>query len=385
MTTSTWRVAAGRLFDPVLAVVLLAACEIEVIVDLHGDHGHHHWPLAANVLVVAGLTVPLAWRRRAPIRAASVITICTVILIAVSLADVSSTNTPQFALFIPPYSPAAYSARRPAIAYLVAFLAAIGFVQVVDHAAAASWVFVVAASGFSWFVGRVLRARRELAGELARTTEQIIAERDAREQLAVADQRIRIASDLQTLVARSVSQMIVYARTARLLLDTDATRANDAMQTVETTGRRALTEMRRLLGVLRDPDQQAALAPQPGIGQIPALIERTRQAGQHVVLEVEGQATPVPARVDLAVYRIVEDLLGADFVDDGSPVEITVRFGANVELAITLGGRDDMIVPTEATRERIALCNGEFDVETGLDGRRRFVVRLPTIFDGASA
>lgn len=386
MNAAAVRAAAGRWLDPVMAAVFLTACELEVMADLRDDHGHRHWSVAINVLVVVGFTLPLAWRRRFPLVSASVVTAFLAIFIAGSLADVSMTNAPQFVLFIPPYSVAAYAPRRRAIPFLAAFLVAMSATNALNHAPLSSWVFVVGTSVGPWFVGRLLRARRALAADLHRTTEQLVAERDAREQLAIADQRTRIAAELQTLVAHSVSEMIVHAQSARWLLDTQPADASAAMQSIEVSGRHTLTEMRRILGVLREPDQVAELAPQPGIGQIPALVERARQAGHRIALTVEGEPAPTPAGVDLAVYRIAEEALAALGRDDEEHLEVLLRFRGN-DVELQLGAANTMLAqwPTVAMRERVALCHGDVDVEAVSGERGRLVAHLPRVFDGVLA
>lgn len=370
--------------DVALAAVLLVACEAEVVTDTVGDHGHDHWPLAATVLVVVGLTAPLAWRRRKPL-ASLVVVMSSVPLLMVALADIKTVNFPQLVLFIPPYSLAAYSARRPALLGL----AYTGLVLVVNNllapSGATSWVFGVAACGAPWGVGRILRARRETAAELKHTAEMLAAEQGGRELLAIAEQRTRIALELQTLIAHSVSAMIVQTQTAQRLLDDHPDEADVAMATIEDAGRQALAEMRRILGVLRRSDDEADLAPQPGVGQIPALVERLRNAQRSVVLHVEGAPGPMPASVDLGVYRILEEAL-TGVVDRADPVDVVLRFGVeDIELTVTSACRPRLDWPTTAMRERVALCQGSTAIESVVGSGERLVVRLPRVFDEAVA
>ena len=148
--------------------------------------------------------------------------------------------------------------------------------------------------------------------ELEQTTSLLAAERSDRAQLAVAGERSRIARDLHAVVARSVAAMVVQAEAARGLLDRDPATADAALEAVEDVGRQALSEMRRILGVLRHRDQAGdLLEPQPGVDQIYRLIERAREHGQHVELTIEGQPGPLPAGVDLGIYRILEDALAS--------------------------------------------------------------------------
>jgi signal transduction histidine kinase len=229
----------------------------------------------------------------------------------------------------------------------------------------------------------MLRSRRDLAAELRRTSEQIAAERDARAQLAVADQRSRIATELQALVAADVSEMIVHTQNAQWMLQDHPAEADTAMAQVEVTGRHALAEMRRILGVLRHPDQEAELTPQPGIGQIPALIEQARQSRRPISLTVTGDPGPVPASVDLAVYRITEDALNGVSGDD-TPVGLALSYTrAHVELCITARVRDDTAWPTASMRDRVALSQGDVDLDTVAGDRSRLIVTLPRVFEAA--
>jgi signal transduction histidine kinase len=246
-------------------------------------------------------------------------------------------------------------------------------------------VFSIGASLAAWVTGRILRARRTLTAELRRSTDRLAAERGGKELLAVTEQRTRIARELQTLIAHSVSTMIVHAQTAQRLLDKDAFEADHAMETIETTGREALAEMRRILGVLRNPDEETDLTPQPGVGQIPALIERARNSGRQLALLVEGEAGPLPASVDLGVYRILEDTL-QELADLTEPITVTLRFrDDDVELDVTFGAAARLHLPTMAMRERVALCQGTVDVDVLPGAGERLAIRMPRLFDGVLA
>jgi signal transduction histidine kinase len=373
--------------DPILAAVFLLACETETLIDLHNDTSHHHWPLAANVLIIAGLTVPIAWRRRAPLACVSIVMVC-VLVLTVSLNDVKNVTTPQLVLFIAPYSVAAYSSRNRAVLGLAICVIAISAANLLGPglSGASSWVFSLGAStGASWVTGRILRARRTLAAELRRTNERIIAEQHGREMLAIAEQRTRIARELQALVANSVSAMIVQTQAAQRLLVEVPGDADAAMTIVEDTGRQALAEMRRILGVLRRADDKPDLSPAPGVGQIPALVERARLAQRLVALHVDGDPGPLPASVDLGVYRILEDALAGGDDSDG-PVDIVLHFGPDdIELDVTAHGRPRLDWPSIAIRERVALCQGVVDVDIVAGTGERMVVRLPRVFEGALA
>jgi signal transduction histidine kinase len=247
------------------------------------------------------------------------------------------------------------------------------------------WVFTIGVCGCSWVAGRFMRARRALAAELRQTNERITAETDGRETLAIAGQRTRIAQELQILVTHSVSTMIVQSQAAQRLLDQDSDQADAAMERIEATGRHALDEMRRILGVLRHPDDHAELIPQPGVGQIPALVEKMRGTQPDVALHVEGKPGPLPASVDLAVYRFLAEALST-VAGPPTPIDILLRFGAeDITLAVTAPQTVRLDWPTIAMRERVALGQGTIDVEMLPRTGERLVIHLPCVLTGVLA
>jgi signal transduction histidine kinase len=246
-------------------------------------------------------------------------------------------------------------------------------------------VFTIGVCGCSWVAGRFMRARRALAAELRQTNERITAETDGRETLAIAGQRTRIAQELQILVTHSVSTMIVQSQAAQRLLDQDSDQADAAMERIEATGRHALDEMRRILGVLRHPDDHAELIPQPGVGQIPALVEKMRGTQPDVALHVEGKPGPLPASVDLAVYRFLAEALST-VAGPPTPIDILLRFGAeDITLAVTAPQTVRLDWPTIAMRERVALGQGTIDVEMLPRTGERLVIHLPCVLTGVLA
>ena len=124
------------------------------------------------------------------------------------------------------------------------------------------------------------------------------------------EERTRIAGELHDVVAHALSAMTVQAAAARRLTERDPEKAAVAFATVEHTGREALTELRRLLGVLRREDEELALAPQPSLAHIGGLASRVTSAGLPVALSISGEPRPLPAGVDLTAYRVVQEALG---------------------------------------------------------------------------
>ena len=215
------------------------------------------------------------------------------------------------------------------------------------------------------------------------------AARLEREQLerardAVIAERSRIARDLHDVIAHSVAVMTVQAGAARLLLPQEPERARDAALTVEETGRQALTEMRRLLGILRTEEGEPARAPQPGLGDLKALLGQMQRAGLHVELDVEGGPGELPPGMDLAAYRIAEEALAYALEHaHASRARVTVRYerealdlviGNDVRGSSNDGGRPDGLV---AMRELVALYGGELGAGGRPGGDYAVHARLP--------
>jgi signal transduction histidine kinase len=364
----------NRWFDPALAAVALVAFEIEIATRKHRDG-----PLVLNVLGAAAIAVPLVWRRRAPL-AYTCVTMGLAVVMTATLTDLVTSVIPgAYLLIIPAYTVAAYEPQTRAVIGLAVCLVAVwALVAMTPPISVYSYAFTTGTSAASWAVGRAVRARRLLNEELARKAERIAAERESRELLAVADERTRIARELHAVVAGSVSAMVVQTEAAQQLLDEDLDHADAAMAAVEEAGREALSEMRRILGVLRRGDEAAELAPQPGVGQIHGLVEQAREQHRQIELEVDGDPGPLPASIDLGVYRILEEALAS--TGEG-PVEARLTFAErDVELDLTSHRAPAASWPTLAMQERVALCDGELEADEG-----RLRVRLPRAFEEALA
>jgi signal transduction histidine kinase len=297
------------------------------------------------------------------------------VLISAVLTDLTTLVIPGYLFVIPAYTVAAHEAQtRALIGLAVCVVATWTIVAMSPHTSVGNYAFPTGISALSWAVGRALRARRLLDEELGRKAERIAAERESRELLAVADERSRIARELHAVVAGRVSAMVVQTEAAQQLLDEDLDRADAAMAAVENAGRETLSEMRRILGVLRRLDEAAELAPQPGVGQIHGLVERAREQHRQVELEVDGDPGPLPASIDLGVYRIVEEALAS--TGEG-PLEVRLTFAErDLEMDVTSHSAPAASWPTLAMRERVALCDGELEAD---DGRLR--VRIPRAFE----
>ena len=231
-----------------------------------------------------------------------------------------------------------------------------------------------------WLAGRLSRAQgRRNAGfkELAAVA---AAEQAARRTAAIASERERIGGELQDIIAHSVSVMVVQAGSARLLLRSDPDRARASILNVEHTGREALADLRRLLGMLRKDDDPRALSPQPGLKQLPALIESIRESGFACELRTEGDRIDLTPGVDLVAYRVIEAALRAAADQRLAHGVLTVRYAtAALELDISgdgeIPGLDERL---RAIADRVALYDGTLRTASARGRGFELQARLPT-------
>jgi signal transduction histidine kinase len=217
----------------------------------------------------------------------------------------------------------------------------------------------------TWLVGRFMRrhgtrasAFRELAGQAA-------AAQHAHDAAAIADERARIGSELQDIIAHSISAMVIQAGSARLLLRSDPVRARDSILNVEETGRQALSDVRRLLGMLRKDDDPRALSPQPGLSQLTALIDLLRGAGLACKRQTIGDPIDLTPGIDLVAYRVIETGLRAAADHHVRNGLVTIHYRPrDLELEI----RGDRPIPDldrtiASLAQRVALYHGELRTE----------------------
>ena len=262
---------------------------------------------AVNVLGGLLLTLPLAWRRRRPVAVVIVFAGTAVVQQALG-GDLFAGSPPLAAALVSgavaSYSLGAHSEGRASVAGAVAGVLGLWISIVVSgevdlESLGFSAGLIVAAP---WLAGRASRARNLRVAALER-------EQEHRARIAVSEERARIARELHDVVAHSVGVMVMQAQGASRKLDRDPDRAREALRAIEDTGRTALAEMRRSLGVLRGEGGEAALEPQPGMADVRVLIDGAREAGLSVEVTTEGEPRPLPVGVDLSAYRIVQEAL----------------------------------------------------------------------------
>ena len=364
-----------RLVDLGLALGVAAIASANLLLS-----SHRHGAMALNVLVAVLMgAVALLWRKQALLFATA--TMALAVVSTAWLTDIRTFPLAIYVLVLPPYALAAYEDLPRGLAGLAVLIAGACAVNLVGArpTTVGDLVFPIALLVCMFAVGRALRGGRALAAELVRGNRRLAAEREHRARLAVADERTRIARELHVVVASSVSEMVVAAELARRLIDQDPEGATQAMTTIEQTGRAALMEMRRILGMLRG-SEAPRLEPERGLGALPALLERARRHGHAVELNVEGDPGPLPASVELAAYRIVEEALENRNRRAGSEQVLKILFEFREhELRLVL---DDpgahSVSATVGMRERIALCNGELSEGRSDDGDPELRITLPT-------
>ena len=380
------RAWAQRWGDWVLALALTAEVEFELWA--HPPAGLVVTGGRAALAVLLGLvTLPLAWRRQAPVAVLSVLT-CALVVGAFLIRHAGGVPLGVFlALIVAFYSLGAHCEERRALrvgAGLLATIAAVdltrGSVFLAQGARPAAWlVFAVA-----WLVGRDLRRRRGELSLLRERASRLEREREEKARVAVAEERGRIARELHDVVAHSVSVMVVQAQAGPRLLD-DVEQARGVFRSIEASGREALVELRRLLGILRTGDEQLSIGPQPGLGSLRSLVEQVREAGLPVELRIEGEQAPLPPGIDLSAYRIVQEALTNTLKHAGrAQATIVVRYAQTaLELEISDNGTGKSAATNGSghgligMRERAALYDGALEAGS-LDGGGYAVrARLP--------
>jgi len=361
------------------------ALSLATVLQLQLAFTDHAGVEVVNVLGGLLLTLPLVWRRRRPV--AVVLAFAgTTVLQQVLGGDLFAGSPPLAAALIAgavgSYSLGAHSEGRASVAGAVMGVLGLWISIVVSgeidvESLGFSAGLVVAAP---WLAGRVNRARNLRIATLER-------EQEHRARIAVSEERARIARELHDVVAHSVGVMVMQAQGASRKLDRDPERTREALHAIEDTGRTALAEMRRSLGVLRGEGGGAALEPLPGMDDLRSLIEGAREAGLHVEVTTEGEPRPLPFGVELSAYRIVQEAI-TNTLKHAGPVRahVTVHYGEHdLQLAIRDEGEGRSRNGAAAgsghglvgMRERVALYGGELQAGPGDEGGFVVHARIP--------
>ena len=368
-----------------LVLVLVVLMEVEVAtVEAFDDER----PLA--LLFVAGFVLPLGLRRRRPLGALAVSWGCC-IAGSFAVASFYYLEWPFLVLMWSAFVAGSIPALRESLAGLGLGMAGIAAVNLTNpDAIGGDYLFPGGFALAMWIGTRTVRNRTLLAAELHEEVARAAERRQAATARAVADERRRIAREMHDLVGHSVSVMVVQAGGARRILDRDPERAIEAAVRIEQSGRSALAEMRRLLGLLGSGEADA-MAPQPTLDGVPGLVDRAADAGLPVRLTLDGERSPLPAGAEVAAYRIVQEALTNVLKHAGAaPTEVVVRWGPDaleLEIADRGGGPP---APQEGgpglasgghglmgMRERVRVYGGELSAEPRPGGGFRVRAQIP--------
>jgi signal transduction histidine kinase len=380
-----------RATDGAIVVAVFAASLVAVAASAMGEG--QDLTLASTVDRPAGALALLAvaaaalwWRRAHPVTVAAA---SAVIVVAWALAGYGDGH--DLALAVAVYSVGRYHTdHRLSLATVVVVAAVSVLGTLVDPGQRVDVLPAILLTGLPWYVGRRVRNRGDYLALLEERAERLEADQLARARRAVADERARIARELHDVVAHRVSMMTVQAGAARTVGHHDPDAAVEAMADVEQAGRQALSELRHLLGVLRpgtsDPDH---LGPQPGLADVPALVDQLAATGADVALTIDDLPGPLPAVVDLAAYRIVQESLTNIIKHAGAnPVaEVTITVDhrtIDIDIANTTStiGAGSPQLPASGygiagMRERATLLGGSLTTGPEPPNRYRVRARLP--------
>ncbi len=249
------------------------------------------------------MTAPLIWRRRRPL----------LVFVVVMIGAIGGINAVPLAglcaVLVAAYSAGAYDRNRPlslgVIVLTATFIALIGGGMPDIPQPTAPYLVLLPL----WLIGNAISTRQSRADLFEDKATRLEREQERATQAAVAAEQARIARELHDVVAHNVSVMVVQAGAARHILWTSPDRATEALLAVESSGREAMTELRRLLDLLSHDDEGVSLTPQPGVARLDSLVRRVGAAGLPASLRVEGQPRTLPPGIDLTVYRIVQEAL----------------------------------------------------------------------------
>lgn len=349
-------------------------------------------PDVVGVTLAVAQLLPLVWRRRHPVGVFTVISFAC--LAQLVLTDVPLTSNAGFLFAL--YTVSAYAQGRVRVVALMVGLlgsalgpldwssnwVAIREPTFVMRPVAVLATFVV----LTWTLGDLMRTRRAYVGELEERARRLEVERDQQARLARAAERARIARELHDVVAHSLSIVVAQADGGLYAGEKDPKAAQSALATIGVTGRQALAEMRRLLGVLHSGGDAAEMAPQPGLAQLPELVAQVRASGLPVELSIEGREPEISSGAELVVYRIVQEALTNTIrhAGPGARATVQVSYGADsVRVCVSDDGRgaaaadDGQGRGIHGMRERVAVYGGTLSVGPRVGGGFEVVAELP--------
>ena len=307
-------------------VVAGAVSAVALVATWHsiGDGTIYHGPRWPNAVLALLITGTLAFRQLAPLGAV-VWVACVLGLSELVVRHDLQTVTGFFTLIALVASAGYHTSRRRSAVALAIGAGTLAAVCLVEPRLASPSNFAIdlAFMAVPWLLMRGLREREQRAAALGAELGRVQVEQEAREQQALADERARIARELHDVVAHSLSVMLLQVGAARLRADGDSAVA-EPLLAAEASGRQALTELRRLLTLLREDADGIPTDPQPSLATLESLVAGVREGGLPVQLLVDGPPRPLPAGVELSAYRIVQEAL-TNVMKHARPTHVTVR------------------------------------------------------------
>ena len=370
-------------FELLIAVLGIAAMA-ELIIG-RDSPGAPSTPLWFEVPAVAALVLPLFARRRLPFAAPAAYW-----LMAMALSFVDGLLIPFMVSLFPVGLASAFllgnlrDVRKGWLGLTIVLGSITTIVNNVPGHLTAELLFIPVDFGIAWAAGFALRERAEKAEAAEMRAAQAEREREAAARVAVAEERARIARELHDIVAHAVSVMVLQVGAVRHKLPADLAEDKDALTDVERAGRRALTEMRRLLAAMRSEGDAAELVPQPGLDGLDLLVDEISRAGLPVELHIDGEPVPLPRGIDLSAYRIVQEgLTNALKHARASDADVTVRYLPDeLEIEIRDNGQgssttDGLGHGLVGVRERVKIYGGDMSAGTANGGGFVLSTRLP--------
>ncbi len=335
----------------------------------------------ATYLLLGASSIALLWRRSHPLAVLAATLAAAIVWDVLGLA-----SGPSGAIVVALYGAGRHIVDDRTSVLALGMAVALGVVDdLIEAETISAMGLSVVLTVLAWYVGRRAKARRAYLALLEERAEYLERERTAEARRAIAEERNRIARELHDVVAHRVSMITVQAGAAQTVATRDPERAVRAMEAVEDAGREALEELRQVLGVLRSDDDPDALAPLPGLDDISGLVAEMRDAGIDVVWSRED-LPPVPARIELATYRIVQEALTNVLKHAGPSPSAEVRIwtdGDMLGIEVTDQGSGETTIPGAGQglvgmRERAVLIGGTFEAGRHPGGGFRVLARLPT-------
>ena len=364
-----------RIIDAILAILALVALELTVWLTSGTSTSDRIVTAAAAVLYAAPIAVRRVWPVAALVFSIAVVTVS----MPFGSQLLANDNAYVIPVLVLGYSAGAEPDTRRSIAALGLGLALLwtwailpgpgGSTNDLGQTATALFYGTVLLVP-TWVVGRLTRRHSARTTAFRELAAQVDTEQGARDAAAIAAERARIGSELQDIIAHTISAMVIQAGSARLTMGSEPDRARESILNVERTGRQALSDLRRLLGMLRKDDDPRALSPQPGLSQIAAVIDSVRQAGLTCERETLGDPIHLTPGIDLVAYRVVEMALQAASEWRVGHSFVTIRYEPrDLELEV----RGDRTIPDLERRlaplvQRVALYQGELRAHPSREG-----------------